>query len=185
MSFGVVDTPEYRKLNPVGKVPCIVHGDFVLWESNSIMRYFARCTAADGASKPGVLLGVTAGEPVNERLVADADRWSEYFNTVFWNDMHPVFWGLVRTPPEKRNAKKISEGRTRLEQALRIVDGALVGRSYLAGERFTYGDIPMALIAYRWFNLPIDRAPLPHLDAWYARVASRPAFVQHCKLPLT
>ena len=40
-AFGVVDTPQYRALNPNGRVPMIEDGDFVLWESNTIVRYLA------------------------------------------------------------------------------------------------------------------------------------------------
>jgi glutathione S-transferase len=47
------------------------------------------------------------------------------------------------------------------------------------------GDIPLGVAAFRWFNLPIERPPLPHLDAWYARICARPAFQKHCMAPLT
>ena len=39
MAFGKNREPEYLAINPNGRVPTLVDGDFVLWESNSIMRY--------------------------------------------------------------------------------------------------------------------------------------------------
>jgi glutathione S-transferase len=91
----------------------------------------------------------------------------------------------VRTPPEKRNLAEIEESRKRLAANFLIVDDRLGRRDYVAGDKLTIGDIPMGVAAHRWFNLPIERPALSNLAHWYRRLCQRPAFQEHCMLPLT
>jgi len=173
LQFGVNNTPEYRVLNPNGLVPTINDDGFILWESNAIVRYLAR--------------GRGAGSlwPADAQRAADADRWMEWHSTTLWPALRPVFHGLVRTPPGKRNLAEIEENRVKLASLLGIADARLADRNYIAGSTFTVGDIPLGVAAFRWFNLPIERVNLPHLGRWYARICERPAFQQHCMAPLT
>jgi glutathione S-transferase len=173
MQFGVNNTPEYKALNPNALVPTISDDGFVLWESHAIVRYLSR---KHGSGRLW---------PEDTRIHADADRWMEWYNTTMWLNLRPVFWNLVRTAPEKRNMKEIEESRQKLASNLAIVDARLADRPYMAGANFTMADIPMGVAAYRWFNLPIERPALPHFEAWYKRICERPAFRQHCMLPLT
>lgn len=173
LHFGVNNTPEYRAMNPNGLVPTIDHDGFVLWESHAIVRYLAR------------LHGRGALWPEDERTAADADRWMEWYDTTLWLNLRPIFQGLVRTPPEKRNRDEIEENRKKLATNFAIVDEHLGRRDYLAGQSFTMGDIPMGVAAHRWFNLPIERPAMSNLAHYYRRLCQRPAFQEHCMLPLT
>jgi glutathione S-transferase len=80
---------------------------------------------------------------------------------------------------------EVEEHRKKLAANLAIVDAQLATRDYLVGSRFSMGDIPMGVAVYRWFNLPIERPDYRNLDRWYKRLCERPAFQQHCMLPLT
>jgi glutathione S-transferase len=173
MQFGVNNTPEYKAMNPNGLVPTIDDDGFILWESHAIVRYLAR---KHGTGKLW---------PDDARTAADADRWMEWYSTTLWQNVRPIFWTLVRTPPEKRNMTEVEEHRKKLAANFTIADAHLANRDYLAGARFSIGDIPMGVAAYRWFNLPIERPPHPNLERWYQRLCERPAFKEHCMLPLT
>ena len=173
MQFGVNNTPEYRAMNPNGLVPLIDDDGFVLWESHAIVRYLAR--------KHG--LGTLC--PKDPQAAADADRWMEWYSTTLWNHMKPVFWNLVRTPPEKRNMAEVEDNRKKLASYLEMADAHLKNHEYLAGAQFTMGDIPLAVLAQRWFNLPIERPALPNYERWFRTVSQRPCFRQHCAAPLT
>lgn len=173
MQFGVNDTPEYRAMNPNGLIPLMEDDGLVLWESHAIVRYLAR--------KHG--LGTLC--PADPRVAADADRWMEWFSTTLWNHMKPVFWILVRTPPEKRNMAEVEDHRQKLAGYLAMANDHLANRTYLAGAQFTMGDIPLAVLAHRWFNVPIERPALPHFERWFRAVAARPGFQLHCAAPLT
>jgi glutathione S-transferase len=173
MQFGVNNTPEYKTLNPNGLVPTISDDGFVLWESHAIVRYLSRKQ------------GIGTLWPADADTAASADRWMEWYSTTMWLNLRPVFWNLVRTAPEKRNMNEVEESRKRLAANLVIVDVQLAGTEYIAGESFTMADIPMGVAAYRWFSLPIERPSMPHFARWYKRICERPAFRQHCMLPLT
>ena len=173
MEFGVNTTPEYRAMNPNARVPTIDHDGFILWESHAIVRYLARVHGK------GMLW------PADDKVSADADRWMEWYSTTLWPNLQPLFWNLVRTPPEKRDAKLIESSRAKLIDNFGIVENALASRPYLAGSAFTMGDIPMGLALHRWFLLPIERPNHPKLKAYYDRLAARPAFKEHCAAPLS
>jgi len=172
-AFGVVNTPEYRALNPNGLVPTIDDDGFVLWESNAILRYLG--------AKHG------AGTVWPERLVAraEADRWMDWENTTFWPVLRPLFLGMIRTAPDQRDPRMLEEARLKTAQALRILDGRLATHEYVGGNAFTIGDIPLGSAVWRWMALPIERPALPNVQRWFDALAKRPAYSKMVMLPLT
>jgi len=173
MQFGVNNTPEFKAMNPNGLVPMINDDGLVLWESHAIVRYLAR--------KHG--LGTLC--PSDAKVAADADRWMEWYSTTLWNHMKPIFWNLIRTPAEKRNMADVEDNRQKLAAYLAMADSHLAKNAWLAGKEFTMGDIPLAVIAHRWFSLPIERPAMPHFERWFKAAAARPGFQQHCAAALT
>jgi glutathione S-transferase len=172
MRFGVVDTPEYRRMNPMGRVPTIDDDGFVLWESHTIVRYLCAKHSAGNLW------------PTDLRLRAGAERWMDWAFS-FQAAMRDVFWGLIRTPPEKRDAKAIAAGCKQSAELAAMLDAHLAARPYVAGASFTMGDIPIGCEVQRWLRVPIERPPLPHLEAWFERLRERPPFVKSVDQPLT
>jgi glutathione S-transferase len=99
--------------------------------------------------------------------------------------MTPVFWGLVRTPPEKRDHKAIADGAEKAAQAFQALEQGLEGRDYVGGKSFTMGDIPLGTFVYRWSALDVKRPSLPGVEAYYKRLQQRPAYKKHVMLPLS
>ena len=172
MKFGVNKTPEYLRMNPTGLVPTIDDDGFTLWESHTIVRYLSAKHSA------GKLC------PADLQQRADAERWMDWAFT-FQNAMRNVFWGLIRTPPEKRDLKAIEEGTKKSHELAAMLDKALTDRPFVAGAAFTMGDIPIGAEVQRYMRVPIERPALPHLHAWFERLRERPAFLKHVDLPLT
>jgi glutathione S-transferase len=172
MQFGVVNTPEYRRMNPMGRVPTIDDDGFVLWESHSIVRYLSAKHSAGNLW------------PTDLRLRASAERWMDWA-FAFQAAMRDVFWGLIRTPPEKRDPKAIEAGCKQSAELAAQLDGNLAERPFVAGARFTMGDIPIGCEVQRWMRVPIERPPFPHLEAWFERLRERPPFVNIVDQPLT
>jgi glutathione S-transferase len=172
MQYGVVNTPEYRKMNPTGLVPTIDDDGYTLWESHSIVRYLC---AKHSAGKLW---------PTEPRARADADRWMDWA-FAFQGAMRNVFWGLIRTPPEKRDAKAIEEGRDKTIALLPILEKTLAEKPYVAGNAFTMGDIPIGCEVQRYMRVPIERPSFPAVEAWFARLRERAPFRDHVDLPLT
>ncbi|HEX9395382.1 MAG TPA: glutathione S-transferase [Burkholderiales bacterium] len=173
MEHGVTKTPAYLKMNPNSLVPTIEDDGFVLWESHAIVRYLA---AKHGA-------GTLA--PADLRARANADRWMDWTHTFSREFQRPVFWPLVRTPPEQRDMKAVGEAIRKCGELLAVPDAYLSRQKFLAGDAFTMGDIPLGCHVQLWFRLPIERARLPGLESWFERLCTRPAYRQHVDLPPT
>ena len=171
--FGGNKTEDYLAMNPNGLVPTIKDGDFILWESNSIMRYL---NAKYGNDK---LL------PSTPEGMANANRWMDWQLSALNPSIVPLFWSLVRTPVDKRDPKVIQGALDKTGAAWQMVENQLAHGAFVAGEKLTLGDIPIGVWAYRWFNLPIERPKLTRLEAWYRRLCERPAYQKHIMLPLT
>src|SRR3978361_954759 len=93
-AFGKTDTPEYRAMNPTGLVPTLQEGEFTLWESNAILRYLGQRHAS-----------VSPLWPEAPQARAIVDHWMDAQQTLLNRPMGGVFWGLVRTPADKRDLK--------------------------------------------------------------------------------
>jgi glutathione S-transferase len=164
-AFGKTKDPSYLAMNPNSLVPTLEEEDgFTLWESNSIVRYLA-AKHADRTL-----------EPADLKTRALAQKWMDWQLSVLGPAITPVFWGLIRTPPEKRDAGAIAGAKDKTVAAARIMDAQLGKTQYLAGNEFSYGDIPVGIMIYRYVQLIPERPATPNLDRWYAAISSRPAF---------
>jgi glutathione S-transferase len=174
-AFGKNREAPYLAMNPNGLVPTLEEDDgFLLWESNTIIRYLA---AKHGA---GSL------EPADLRTRALASKWMDWQLSVYGPAITPVFWGLIRTPAEQRDHKAIADGKVKTTAAVKILDERFAKTPYAAGEAFSMGDIPIAIMSYRYRELVPDRPAFPNFERWYAAIAARPAFGEHVSsIPLT
>ena len=166
-AFGRNREPAYLSLNPNGLVPTLEDGDLVLWESNSIVRYLA-CLHGQGTL-----------EPADPKARARASQWMDWQLSVLGPAIHATFWGLVRTPPEKRDLAAIAASKTKTTAAIAILDAQLAKTAYVAGDAFSMGDIPVGVFSYRFHALVPERPPLPHFERWFAAISARPAFRDH------
>lgn len=171
--FGVVGTPAYQRMNPNALVPTIEDGDFVLWESNAIVRYLSRAHGAGGLW------------PDDPRRAADADRWMDWQATTLTPAMGDAFVQLIRTPAEQRDLRLVDASVAKTEPRMAILDAHLAERAYVAGATLTAGDIPLACAAHRWLGLPCERTPRPNVQRWLDGLRERPAFAQVLTLPIT
>jgi glutathione S-transferase len=157
--------PEFLAVNPMGKVPAVRDGAFVLWETLAIMEYLVE-KYSDGQLLP----------PRSTQLGARTIQWMEFGEnqlTVLASEV-VVHDGIL--PAERTIPALIERGRGELPKVLGIVENALANSEFIAGDRFTSADIVMG------FALPIashagflgDSTPscLAYLEA----LSARPAF---------
>lgn len=162
----------YLTLNPNGLVPTIQDGDFVLWESNSVLRYLAE-KYGDGKLTPAA-----------PETRASSNRWLDWQLTIMGPLISPVYRALIRTEPEDRDPELIRRSRAAAENGWRILDRYLSESDFVAGETFSIGDIPLGILAHRWFSLPLDDQGPEFVRAWYDRLCQRPAYQEHIRRPL-
>lgn len=172
--FGVVDTPAYRALNPNGRVPTLEDGEFVLWESNSIMRYL--CMKHDGERL----------YPADPATRADIDRWLDWSLSVLVPADAPLFLATIRKPPAQHDRAAIAAMIERAAGAYAIIDRRLEKREYMAGKNFSLADLALSIFVDRWQRNPYltGRPEFAHTAPWFARVRARPAFGKFVEIPL-
>lgn len=175
-AFGQTKEPKYLAMNPNGLVPTLEEDDgFLLWESNSIVRYLAA-----KHDKTGIL------EPKDLKARALAHQWMDWQLSVANPAITPAFWGLIRTPAEKRDMAAIEASKKKTVEAMAMLDAQLAKTPYVAGSAFSYGDIPVGAVCFRFVQLVPERPAMPHLDRWYDAISARQAFKDHvASVPLT
>ena len=160
---GVVKTPAYMALNPNSQIPVMEDDDYVLWESNVITRYLC-AKHSTGNLYPSDL---------QQRF--DAERWMEWQQTTVNPASRNGFWHLIRLPADQRDPALVAQSNAAVEPLMAMLDAHLATRSFLVGERFTMADIPLGCEVQRWFGLPQERQPRPHVERWFAALLARPA----------
>tara|TARA_Y100000588_G_scaffold358629_1_gene416965 strand:- start:1290 stop:1958 length:669 start_codon:yes stop_codon:yes gene_type:complete len=170
-AFGVVETPEYRAMNPNGTIPTIDDDGFILWESNTISRYLAQTYA------PQALFGSDI------RTLGRASQWMDWTNTQLEPALHILVMELVRLPEKARDPTTLEATRLGILPALQRLNDHLGNRPYVAGDDFTIGDIAPATAVRRWHVFGLEAPPMPHLEDWQTRVAQREGFRLHIESP--
>jgi glutathione S-transferase len=165
--FGGNKEPAYLAMNPNGLVPTLQDGDLTVWESNTIVRYLA---ARYGAGKL---------EPAEWKPRALASQWMDWQLCVVGPAISGAFWGLIRTPPEKRDHSAIAASQGKTTEAMQMLDAALERHPYVAGAEFSMGDITLGIMAYRFRQLVPERPQLRSFERWYAAIGGRAAFIEH------
>jgi glutathione S-transferase len=169
-SFGMDEA--YLAKNPNALIPTIEDHGFVLWESNTILRYLAARYAPERFW------------PEDPAARALADRWMDW-QFGYADAQRDLFINLVRRAPQDRDDAAISRSIKACAQQMAILDAHLAHSPWLSGNLFGVGDVPMGVYAYTWFALPIDRPELPHLAGWYARLQARDGYASQVMIPLT
>jgi glutathione S-transferase len=175
LEHGVNTEPEYLAKNPNGRIPLLEDGDFTLWESNSILRYLVM-----------QYHGERTLYPLPPATRASIDRWLDWSLSTLQPAERPVFWAMVRTAPEARNAAQVAADVANVAKQWAILDAHLAGRRFVENDAFTLADIVLGAYARRWFGIDgIDRPDFEHLASWYERIEGRTAFQRHLAQPLT
>ncbi len=170
-AFGGTDTREYRRINPNALVPAIKDGTIAMFESNAIVRYLARRYGKDTI------------RPRGHRAWALADQWMDWAITTPFVPLSQIFWNKIRVAPEQSNEKLVKTAQKTLAGQLRLADGRLGKKPWLAGRQFTYGDIPLGAMYWRYQNLDIDRPRFKNLDRWYEQLQERSAYREWVMVP--
>jgi glutathione S-transferase len=170
-SFGGLDTPEYRKLNPMQLVPAIKDGTVTMAESHAILRYLSR------------RYGKGTLQPRGLRALALAEQWVEWTTSTFAPSIAPIFMNRIRKPAEEADEQAVQRAIKASADAFRLANRLLGRKPFVAGKAFSYGDIPLGANYWRYKNLEIDRPALPNLDRWFESLQERPAYRDWVMVP--
>jgi len=169
--YGGVDAPWYRGMNPNGTVPTIDDGGFVLWESNAIVTYL------------GLRYGLGTLVDGSPETLGRAVQWMSWTNEHLEPHLHVLVMELRRLREDLRTSGAVEAAVRGITPALEILDAHLGDNAYVAGDRFSMGDIPAGAAARRWQVFAQAGPATRHLDAWLERLAEREGFRRHIAPP--
>jgi glutathione S-transferase len=170
---GIVGTEAFRAMNPNAMVPVLQDGDLVLWESNVIVRYLC---ARDATGQ------LFPGDPA-ERF--RAEQWMDWQQTTLNPAGRDAFLQRVRVPAAQRDERRIAASVAATEPLLDLLDAQLSRHDWLAGDRLTMADIPVACEVHRWRGLGLPQKQRPALDRWYQGMLALSASVGVLDMPLS
>ncbi|HKA34866.1 MAG TPA: glutathione S-transferase family protein [Candidatus Binatia bacterium] len=166
LTKGAQRNPAYLKINPNGRVPALVDGDFVLWESNAIMQYIA-------SKKPNSLWpeNVQTRANITRWQFWQASQWNRGTGMLVWENLIKKFLNLGAPDPAK-----IKEGTELFHASAAVLDSHLKENQYLAGDKPTLADFSVAaMLVYAGPG----RYPLENyasIRAWYTRIGALDAW---------
>lgn len=171
LDSGEQKLPEFLLKQPFGQVPVVEDGDFKLFESRAIIRYYAAKYEDRGPN----LLGNTLEEK------ALVDQWLEIeahnFNDLVFNIVFQVV--ILPRIGQQSDSELVRTYEEKLEKVLDVYEQRLSKSKYLAGDSFTLADLSH-LPATRYL---VNEAGLGHLvkdrkklNAWWEDISSRPAW---------
>lgn len=154
------NTPEWRAISPVGKLPVLTDGELTMFESGAMVDYILD-RYGEGRLRPA--RGTTAR--------ALCQQWCWFSEATLLRPLGLA--ALQRDPPEA----VVGAALTKTREAIGVVDAALVGRAYLLGAKFTSADVMMgyALALLEHLRL-LDDNHFGHAAAYLTRLRTREAF---------
>ncbi len=153
---------DYLAINPNGRIPALIDGDLVLFESMAINLYLAK--------KYGGAL-----YPDNAADEARANQWSVWgISEIEPLQMQIVIQKLFM-PEEKRDPAVISRAEKGLERPLKVLDAALSGQPYLLGDEFSIADLNVAAVMLLLNMVAFDYSEYTHVKRWADNCYARPS----------
>ncbi|KPB77438.1 glutathione S-transferase family protein [Pseudomonas cannabina] len=167
--FNPTDTAEFLALNQNAMVPVIVDDGFVLWESNSIIRYLAARHDTGGTLYP-----------YDPKKRARIDQWIDWQSADLNRSWAYAFMALTRRAADFNDPVAIAASCANWARHMQILDRQLeMTGAYVSGESFSLADIPIGLSVNRWFETPMDHPELLAVNAYYQRLSNRPGYLLH------
>jgi glutathione S-transferase len=158
--FGGADTSQFLALNPLGKVPVMRHGDKVLRESNTIVRYLADIFSD----------GLWISPRAYQRSLAE--QWMDWSIEKLEPAFVGVFWGYYRTPEERRDEAAIRASVAQYESCIDVLAAVLAEHDFLLGARPSVADIATGVFLYRMIDIDLPIAIPQSVHDWYGRLSA-------------
>ena len=141
--------PDYLKINPNGKVPALIDGDLVLFESLAINHHIAKQYAEQ----------LWPSDDIDQSLLCQWTLWA---------------MGELEGPHDASNRGNTELNLERLERSLNALRANLRDKEYILGGRFTLADLNVACVLLRPKYRPIAESDI-QLQGWFNRCVSRQA----------
>lgn len=158
-------TPEFQKLNPNSKVPAIDDDGYVLWESQTIMRYLADKHKAH------------TWYPTDLKARAQVEQWLDWNQTRLGPEAGKIMFN-THFAGDNRNDQSIEDAKKWLLKILPVLNSVLETRAHLCGEQITLADLAIATNLAYLETCQYDLGIYPAAQRWYHAIKARPSFAK-------
>jgi glutathione S-transferase len=158
-------TPEWRALNPVGKVPVLVDDDVTMFESGAMVEHLLD-RYGDGRLRP----------PAGTAERAAYLQWTWFAEATFARPLGEIVNHRREFPGDDGIRAVVEEMEARAALCVQALDAALAGRQYLLGDEFTAADVMMGYSVLLARALGISEARLGQAGAYFDTISRRPGY---------
>jgi glutathione S-transferase len=156
---------DYLRLNPNARIPTLVDGDVVLWESMAINLYLAQKYEGPMHCASAAVIGLAA-------------QWSFWAMLEIEHLLLDLLGHRVLLPEFSRDISVVERDQLLLKKPLGILNDCLAKRSHLAADNFTVADLNVASILVWGKMARLDLSAYPDLVRWLDGCLARPAYVR-------
>ncbi|RXJ72732.1 glutathione S-transferase [Veronia nyctiphanis] len=161
---GGLNDKNFVQLNPMRKVPVLVDGDNVVWESHTILRYLA---SEYGSAQWQI-------HDAYQRTLYE--RWMDWSQVIFQPAFMTTFWGYYRQPPAQRDMEEVNRALDICHDCLETLSEQLTKTPYLAGSQLSLADIVVGAALYRLTEQGLDVRLPESVSVWYSHLRVRDGY---------
>jgi len=163
------DTPEWRKLNPVGKVPAMTDGDFSMFESGAMLQYIlerygqGRLQPVPGSKESALYL-----------------QWCWFAEATFARPLGDIAQHTIIKPENERIPAVVTDATVRAVTCLEALENVLKSQPYLLANTFTAADIMMGYSLMLANRFAVLSDSFPAVQAYHEKLSQRQGYIRGC-----
>ena len=160
--YGGHTSPEFKQINPNSTIPVLKDNDFIIYESNSIIKYIS--------DKYNIL------KSNNQKDIALNNQWIDWASLVFGLQCATYTAHNMLLPVEQRNPTIASETKKKIITSFEILDNQLNKYNFILNDELGLADIPIGCWLHRCVILDLKFSEFKSLDRWYRKLKQNEAF---------
>jgi glutathione S-transferase len=160
--YGGHTSPEFKQINPNSTIPVIKDNDFIIYESNSIIKYIS--------DKYNIL------KSNNQKDIALNNQWIDWASLVFGLQCATYTAHNMLLPVEQRNPTIASETKKKIIKSFEILDNQFNKYNFILNDKLSLADIPIGCWLHRCVILDLKFSEFKSLDRWYRKLEENEAF---------
>ena len=164
---GKTQTTKFKDMNPNSRVPVLDDNNFILYESNAILRYLSK--------KFNIL--VEEKIEINGKI----DQWIDWGSFTFASPCSLLTAHKLSLPQDQRDEFIAEKAKKNIFSLLEIIEDHLIQKNFIVNEKFSLADIPLGIWCHRCINLNISFENFPNINNWYLRLNEMDSFKETVK----
>ena len=159
---GKTQTTEFKVMNPNSRVPVLDDDNFILYESNAILRYLSK--------KFDILV------EEQKEISAKIDQWIDWGSFTFASPCSLLTAHKLSLPHDQRDELIADKAKNDIFSLLNILNFHLAKKDFIVDEKFSLADIPLGIWCHRCVNLEISFDNFPNINNWYIKLKKMNSF---------